>query len=451
MGDATWSIEVDTGSGWTDITAAIGSPGRRPRLSRTQSLHRRLKSTVNTCGLSIHDETELAQIVAVDGDVPLRVTKDSARWFTGMLRDRIDDRYSSRLAYSSLEAVDESYGLRDKIDQHLGPWVNYRLCRSAVKSTSLFHQLLYAAGVDDARLDLSQTVSRTIARYAHDRQEESSWQQLVDDLLGEYGYVVDVDAGGTWRMHDLFPLTVTTQTTLTDADLERRGTSIRRRRDPQRYRAVRVDWYPHRSLDDQVLFRITDGGTEELDCYVEIDADEWYPPGTDDYDVYSVFEVPDGYELIAAHSAGLDWSNTGAVALTTETYGATRALLEWRGGAGGGHLTKAEVTGTAVVRDKLDHRRTVAYREAGTTRIETVDTKWLVHADDADRLASGRAKWYAHGSWTYRWESEGRQLGEVYRLDSDMLGVDILIRIVAIQEDEWGRQRVTAEQLPGTP
>lgn len=447
---AEWLIEVDTGTGWTDISAAVGSTGRRT-LQQTRTLHRGLKSTVNSCRLHVHDLDVLRQIAAQDSDVPIRITRDGARWYTGILRDRISETYSSRLHSGRLEAVDASYRLGDLVDQSLS-LSGYAVCSPDAQATSLLHQLLILAGVPAGDLSLSIAVPPVITRFAHDRSgRDAKWRDLLDALLVEYGYVLDVDASGIWRMHDLFPLSVTTADVLTDALMERRGASIQRRRTPARFNAVRVDWHPHVTLEDQTVFRITEGGTETDACRIDLAADGWYPPGTDSNDVWTIWEAADGYELIGTSGLVWGWESEGTVHERTRTLGQTRGLLELQAGSAPAVITQFEVAGQVIARDKLQQRRTVAYRETGTNRIESIVTDWILDDTWASRLASGRATWYEHGSWTYRWDADRGlyALGQVWELDSAVLDHHGLVRVISIREDEWGRQQVTAEGCPG--
>ena len=445
-----WTVEVDHGEGWTDITGAVGSTGGR-RISRTRTMHKRLKSAVNTCRLRVHDPEPIRQIAAQDTDVQVRVMRDGATWFRGLLRDRISETYGSRLRSARLEAVDASYRLQELVDTDLAI-DGADVCDPQDTASSLLHQLLTTAGIPAADLSLQIAVPQTITRYGHDRKSDTEWRKLVDELLGEYGYVLDVDPSGTWRMLDLFPASVTTVDRLTDDHLERRGATIQRRRTPARYNAVRVDWHPHKTLDDQVLFRLTQGGDEETGCRVPVAASAWYPPGTDTNDVWSIWKAGDGYELIAAVGLSWTWDSEGEMHERTRTLQQTRGLLELQAGAAPATITQFEVTGRTIVRDTLDLKRTIAYRETGTRRIESITTKWILADSWASRLASGRATWYEHGSWSYQWDAEAGlfDVGQVWELDSDLLDHHGLVRVVTVTEDEWGRQRVMAEGVPGT-
>ena len=430
---------MDQGGTWIDMSRDMGSPSM-PVLKKSSRLHRDLSGQVNTCKIKLHNNDRFLEIAARNDDVPVRITKNGDRWFTGILRDRAEGDYDSQLSSATIEAVDASYKLRDKPRDHL-TYQNREVSSDTNTGGGIIQFMLRGFGLQDAEFNTLH-VSQKIIRYAYNRAEDRTWSDLLNEFLNEYGYVLNVDKDGIWNMVDLFPLSISVEGTITDDDMEREESSFKRKRRTRRYEGVRVTWHPHITLNGIEIFKLSEKT-------IELDANEWFPDGTDVNDVFSVYKTPDGYELIAAYNVSLDWDKIGTITLQTEQYGPKRALIEFRGGASqGGRLTKFELTGDAVVRDTLQEKRRVLRLSPSTDRIEDIKSKWLVAESWVSRLVSGRAKWYRHGSWTIAFEGEEYEVGQAWRLNSSMLGIDVLVRVISIDENEFGRQRIVAEQLP---
>ena len=455
MGGA-FGLEIDVGDGFVDASAALGGPGRGTLVKRRQILHRNLRTATNTCDLTLHDPDVLRAIATADRDVGVRVTKNGERWFTGNLRDGFKAEYHAALRRAKLQAVDDSYGLADTITANIGPWSELAVSTTPPPAAGaigevggIVGRLLELHGVARANL-ATVSIPHTVRRYAIDRAEDVRWRVALESLLDDFGYVFNVDRSGIWQMVDLFPESVNVTAQVGPGDLQWRSTLPQVTRSQQRYDVVRVEWHPHLTLQDQELFRLTEGATDALECDVAVPDGEWYPLGTDDSDVWSLYKTADGFELIAASGVILEHEAIGGLVLRTSQFGATRALVEWEA-VGDGRLQRFEMRGTAVVRDTHRRNRRIAFVGADATsdRLEKMDTKWITARSWADRLASGRARWHREALLRVRFESEGREIGDHYLLDWPAGDLeDRLVRVVTLDEDEWGRQTVTVEGMP---
>jgi len=432
----SWSIFVDFGTGDQDITEHCG------KVSRNRTAHKDLRSTINTCHFEVYDKTVANQFNTATDDMPLAIEKDGANWFVGMIRPTYKSEVSSDFKKLTVEGYDRGVLLQKSINQTLA-YQDYKVCNPSSKSTSIIHQLFYEAGIADSELDLS-LIDKTIDWFVIEREDKTTYRDQINLLL-QFGYIYDCRPSGLFELIDIFPSSLS-GTLIEDSDMYgETGARLKYERKESAYEAARVTWHPHDTLTGKLLFSDTTGGTDESFCDISLGAGEWYPDGSDTEDVYSKFEL-DGYELITVSNHNLDWENSG-VTLNTETHGNKRSLIKFYS-AGGGTITKFDITGDAVVRDLNDIRKSVRYNVVDTEKIKEIETRYITDADDAKKLANGVADWYKYSNFQYRFEAiDSYDPGDILELDSDIMEFDTYIRVIEIVEDEFDNIKITAEGI----
>ena len=132
---ATWTVEVDFGAGFVDITEDVTD------VTRHRIMHRDLKCAVNTAKFRSTDLTDANTFLTTTADIPVKIQKDAADWFIGVVRPNYDSVTYGNFDGLNIEAVDDSYEIQKIIDNNI-EWENYQVCDTASTGASIIHQLL---------------------------------------------------------------------------------------------------------------------------------------------------------------------------------------------------------------------------------------------------------------------------------------------------------------------
>jgi len=429
-----WYVGVDFGAGLVDLSAHTHG------VSKTQRLHSGLRSTVNTCSFRVDNATIANTFLTSDTYCPVTITKDAAAWFKGYVRPTFGAQVSAGLDSLEVECVDAGI-LLEKLVEDPVSYASYKVCDTTTKTASILHQLFYAAGISDSDLSLT-TIDKTIACYAIDPAEKTTYWDAISELCFEHGYVFYVNNAGVFVLADLFPLSYSPGS-LEDADVYH---GLKVQKQERQYEAARVEWHPQTTLTNRVVFEDTTGGDGKLPCRIDLDPGGYYPEGAGTGDVYCEYRLDD-YEIIKVTGAALKLSASG-VATVTFTPGYKRALLKLYS-ASGGTIKGLLIRGNAVVRDLCQIRRSVRYVVPDSERVFEYAAKWILTAADAERLSNGIAKWYEFADYTYEFPTEeGLAPGSYWTLDeSAVLGIATDIRVVEVTENEHGELHVSAEGM----
>lgn len=423
---AVWLVEVDFGAGFVDITAHV------ERVSKTQRLHKDLRPTSNECHFRVTDKTTAVTFLTTDAQMPLRIRKDGADWFRGIVRHNFQIGVGAGFRGLEVEGVDKYTRLDRKIDASL-TWANFDVSKPSNEAQSILHQLFILAGIPSAELSFV-AIAKTIPFVVVEREDGATYRELAEQFLFEFGYTVDCGSDGVFRLRDLFPDPLPALTAVADADFHH---DLVYEKKETRFEQVRVTWYPNRTLTNQVVFSDTTGGNQLHKANIALGANAWYPTGTDVNDVYSVYKSPvDLAELVIVQNAVLDSLRTN-VSVITQTFGSRRALVEFQAGAGGGSIQRFDIRGDAVIRDKADLHRSVRVNVLGTEKIADIQTRWLTAKVDGDRLANGVARWYEHGDVTLRLLARvARAPNDYLELNEAVMGQLLKLRVVEVTEDD---------------
>lgn len=439
MGAApVWLITVDFGSGAVDITEHCTG------LERMLTAHNELRPTVNTATFTVTDLATSNLFNSGGNDMPVVITKDGVGWFAGEVRPDYDTVMTSYMERLDVECVDTSINLQEKIDESF-VWSGYDVCDTGSTSTSIIHQLLVTAGYSLSDMSLTD-IAHTITTYGVARFEEQVFWDEIDEILYEFGYVLDVNAAGVFIMHEMHPTSLSTSA-LTDADTAHMRTQSKRR---QRWEAVRLTWYPVQTFIDQLVFSDRTGGDSTNPMNVSLSSGEYYPPGADADNIYSMYTYPDA-DILDVVNERTAWTKTGNVQLETESFGIKRADIKFLGGSGGGVLTKFEIHGDVSIRDRTQVRKEVVYRVANSTRILEHTARFIQSQATAGAFSSNIVNYYNYAKFTYEFEVVTDALivalMSEFNLVSVAQNIDIDIRIISLREDEFGNRFATAEGI----
>jgi len=430
---STWLIEADFGTGYEDITAHCAGG-----IERRQKLHKGLKPAISTASFKVVDITTANKFNTTSADIPCKITKDGSLWFKGLVRKKYRNNIKSTLRDFEVEIVDKGIELKKKIDESFA-YGGYKLSDPNNKSNSLLHQIFYKAGFEDAELNFF-AIDKTIDFFVVERVEKKRYDEEIQKLLFEYGYVYYFDESGICNLYDLFPTSITAPT-ITDADLYE---YLNFSKVEHQYEAVRVVYYEHVTKNDILVFVDTSGGDQTNKCNITLAAGEYYPANSDQHATYCTYKVDD-YDVLIVQNATLEITQTG---VTTQIFTPLfkRAQLKLYS-SGGGTITKLDIRGDATLIDKNNEIRVLQYVVTDSDKIEDIKTEYIGAKTDADRLANGIADYYRYSDFMYEFKGEGYEIGEYYTLSDDIMSLNTKIRIVEVVEDEWGEQRIKAEGI----
>jgi hypothetical protein len=431
---AAWSVLVDFGAGDVEIGTYCHD------LTKTQRLHNDLRSTVNTCAFTVSDETVANSFLTSDDFCPVTITKDAAAWFTGLVRPTFSAQVDAGLAGLGVECVDNGILLQKTVETPVY-YAGYKVCDTVTPAASILHQLFYAAGFAAGDLSLT-TINKTIAYYAIDPADKTTYWDVISQLCFEYGYVFYCRDDGLFTLVDLFP-TAYASPALVDDDIYH-GLQVQKQE--RQYEAARVEWHPQRSLSNQLVFEDTTGSDGKTPCHIDVAALDYYPDGSHTDPTYCEYVLTD-YEIIRVSGAALKLSANG-VSTHTFTAGYKRAQLCLYS-AQGGTITKLRIRGTAIVRDLCTIKRSVRYAVVGTEKILDIQALWIAAGADAKRLSNGVARWFEFADYTYTFPTdEALSPGDFRELtEAEVLGITTDIRVLEVTEDENAERQVTAEGM----
>lgn len=438
MADPVWLITVDFGSGAVDITEHCS------RLERQLTAHNELRPTVNTATFTVTDLATSNLFNSGGNDMPVVITKDGVAWFAGEIRPNYDTVMTSHMERLDVECVDSSIKLQEKIDESF-VWASYKVCDTVTPAASIIHQLLISAGFSLGDMSLT-TIDTTITKFSVARHEDKRFDEEIGDMLYEFGYVLDVNVADVFVMHEMHPTALSTSA-LADADTAHFRRQSKRR---QRWEAVRLTWHPVQTFVDVLVFSDRTGGDNTNQMSVALSNGEYYPPGADANNIYSVYRYADA-EILDVANERIAWSKTGAVQLETESYGIKRADIKFLGGVGGGVLTRYEIWGDATLRDLAQIRKEVVYRVANSTRILEHQARFIESVTEAGQFSSNIANYYNYAKFMYEFEVVTTALSVAlmseFTLTSTAQNISIDLRIISLREDEWGNRFATAEGI----
>jgi hypothetical protein len=432
-----YRLYLDFGSGWVDYTPYL--VGQYP-IKRTRELHNdELLPVTGTCRFSLNRTPELvSSLLIATTDPKCRITKDGHPFFTGTIRRNIDVSVGLlRLDSLELEAVEPYYRLNKKKITTSFTWSDYKVSDPTHKDASILHQLFYLAGFADDELDFSP-IDVTIDRYSVDGTDSAvEIQDLVEKLLRDTVYTIVTDARGVLSLFDLYPNTFTPQKELKTGAGGNIAEGYKITRDEFREEAVDVTFWPHKLLENEVVFEDTTGATSSLPCSISIPAGNYYPEGADaDTPVKCNFSVED-HDLIAVDNPTLEWAHTGNVTLEICEQDSNGMLLRFYS-ATGGVITKLRIRGDATV--KGDKHKVSVKIVPGTAERESIESELLTEQGDAERCANGRASWHKHAVYLYEFSyltGIELSLGEIVIYhDPQILGATQTLRIRKIVDGE---------------
>lgn len=198
----TLEIAFPGESGWTDISNLVRTWDIDEAAFSSEK-----RSAVDkfSCTLKF-DAAILTKLRAADARIWIRVKNalDASALFFGVIEPSVSNETSDHVGDIALEAVDNSWRLDEKvtISRQLPALVTdpgFKLWDAVDPEHSIAHVMLTDAGYTAAEIGSSISVAYTIQSFTAVK-EESTYRELLDVLLMEYGYVIHPDASGVLNL-----------------------------------------------------------------------------------------------------------------------------------------------------------------------------------------------------------------------------------------------------------
>ena len=394
---ATWLAQIDfnDGSGYRDVTDLVDFSSFKLNQTLWSS---DLAPTIDTCSFSLYyDSTILTLLLTTSGYIKINVQKDAADYFTGFVRQNFNATMRSRFETITVQCVDPGIRLQQTTINPSTPalWESYYVCDPAHKSSSIVHQLLYDAGVDDADID-APSITQQVDFYAN-RIESVTYFERIAKLMVEFGYVFRHNESGTFVGTTFKPGSITTTDTF---DNEHIIGELDVEKGEEKYEGVKVNWESHETLTGVTIFSDTTGGDATYKMNVTVASGGYYPDGAGTNDTYADYMVS-GRKLIGAKNVSLDAVLGPGVSSTVFTDQYTRALVQFENtGGSASYIRKFDISGDAVVAKSINQNQHL--HVSGTKKILTYTSAYVQSSSDANVLAVALDNFYEYGDFIYK-------------------------------------------------
>lgn len=429
----SWTVSIDKGSGWEDITSLVDYRSIR----RRQVCHNGLKPVVDTCRFRLAGGSECATLVnallAFAGEyITVKIQKDSSDYFVGLIRNNFSTSVTNTVGKVEIECVDKGFRL-DKTIVNNVLYNSYTLSNPTNKSTSILHCLFTAAGFGESEVSFT-AYNKTINYFFVSSTDKVKYKDVLANLLHEYGLVYRFNESGVAVLYDVLNYTLpASPTKISSGATGDMLTSFVVSKKEKSYKAVEVKYYAHELLTGAKVFQDTTGGTSTYSCYIELDPGESYPVDSDVKPVYSEYSIPDREVLLVLNPTLVEDDTGVDVAEALINY-YKRGKVRFSS-TSGGVITQFDIIGNAVVKGDMT---VYTAGDATAEKKETIELKYLSTASDAETYARYRMWYWNVALWEYRLQtSTAVSCGQLIQLEEDtILGTLVDVRVVQVEEEE---------------
>lgn len=376
----------------------------------SEILHKKLKPADSTASITFTpNQTLFEQLKQVQyQEVPVRITKNSTRIFTGYLRKTFNISKTQRLEPLKVELVSPSFLLKRKI----GQYIEYK--NKTV--TYILTDLLTRAGILDYTLP---TIVATIPGLYIEEGKET-YHSIIEQMLFEYGYVMDFDKDGRFITYKLQVDNTTTTKVFNGSNTLNKIDQIKNEEEVEK---VIVDWVATKTLTGSIVFSDTSNAQSGYKCLIELppngylgDKEEWLAD----------LDSPDG-EILSVENLTLDIiKDTDIEVLKFEPRG-RKVLVSIKNtnASVSKFIRKLDIrAGMAIV--KLEGKnKSIVVNNPGTEKIEEVQAKYIYQKASGDYLADILANYYRYSDFRYKIQSKiDYEIGDVVEMTDTQIGIN---------------------------
>ncbi len=428
---ATWLFEFDLGAGYVDKTSLVITES----VDRRLEIHKDLKPTTNELNFTVGpDASFFNSLLAGGADVPIRVAKDGARFFTGFVQRIPETSIRSALGTMSIKAYDPSIKLKREL---LAPYKKWNSTVSVIVG-----ELLTAAGIASQNIG---TIAMTIDSATF--EIGTTYWDAIDKLLSDFGYVLWFDETGTARSFFLFPFSTTSSATFLTGAAGNIIDELKVARKGTRFGGASVSFYRHESRSNLIVFSDSTKAGQLNKCNIDLTQHNgvyFDKVGTEDvYAEYNVVENQVNREIIGTTNVSFSILGSGITVAQAVDYGLKAAIKI----IGSGIITKLDIiAGSAILKGAkvLKESRISGLSE----KLDIYEAPFITVDADADFLVSARRDYWANSGVTFSFKTtDVVTLGAVITLIDFTLGYNLSALVVGFNEDDLGFRRVWCEAL----
>lgn len=257
---------------------------------RVSVLHKDLKPADGSVKFSLLPSIETNNLLLDVGeyDVPVKITKNGAAFFTGFLKKNFSIQKGQRLQPVSLEAVTGGYLLKQKVGRDIFIGKKKRV-------TDTVKEIIDLAGVEHTAIPVIDDIV-----YGVHIKPADSFHGILTALLFEYGYTFYFDDAGFLSFVPLFLRNPEKQYTINGRQtLE----LIQLEHSEHKKTEVSVAWDGVEIIEDNYAFIETQGAQMGYSCYIELLPASYYRGAPDG--IYIPYQSRYG-EVILAENVRLD-------------------------------------------------------------------------------------------------------------------------------------------------
>lgn len=385
-------------------------------------------STIDVFSFHLNEDDTIRQkfLIATER-IECFIDEDGERRFTGYIAPTFSTRESDTPDGIAVEAEDAGYLLdRPVIAQinlpaTVGSPTVYRVFDKANPATSIVHQILQQAGYSlSSDIDTSSPDIMTIVEHFAVEEDESSYRDILDELLYEYRHAFTFNEEGQFKVIPWAFDNLTTGNEFNRTNiLSSPGMTVTKRDIVND--GARVKYAILESIDDVRLYYSTSppNTTPGEDAFKgwPIGAGDYYPPDSDIEDIYQQYkedwlDVPyqtrqtrlrnKDIDLVSTSGHRLIYEADLGIAIDVEEYEAFRGRISFVNNASEARKLYAfEILGTALFRNSI---RTARYPTTAGNPTEYV-TKNVFDNVAAQELAIAIGNDIVFSQYRYSFES----------------------------------------------
>lgn len=383
---SVWKVEFDFGTGYEEIECST------PDFIKNEVLYTDLKPAETTVSFSVVPSTTLNnKLKTFTSEVPVKISKDTVRWFTGYIRKTFSFKKIQRDQPIKIECVTAAFLLKKKISVHTA--------YTSVTVSGLINNLLLQAGVTAPFMNIP-TISNVIPAFLVEADDGKIYYDIISTLLYEYGYVLSINELGVFGAKQLFLSSTTTSQEFNGLNCLN---EITQEKKEETYERTRVEWTTTSTLTGQTIFSDTTGATGANKCQITILPEEYYSPDPDIHTWNAEYKI-DGKEIIYCYDVVQDIIKDSDISITFVPGNVKAALTIYNTSTLYSQvIRKLDLKGTAILKgDRCFSECPVApsekqYEYAG---------EYLYSKVAGDALANGLASYYSLSDFTYTLSSK---------------------------------------------
>jgi hypothetical protein len=400
-------------STWLEVTHLIRAESYT---QEEQIINDDMASVIDTASCKlVYDQLLVAKFLSLEPGqkVCARVFKDGGPLFYGYVATGFEHKSDEFQEDLSLELRDNSWRLDTKIPEDLQ--YPSSIDDPGVAIGSLFESLLLKAGYEQSEIDAEGILSATsLVRMVGMRANKQTYRNVLDEVLGEYGYVLTTKPDGTltlydWDSNGLSPkgtiagsVSTVSPFTITKQDTDHDG--------------ILLSWPKVEVLDSVCLYQDSlPIGSDGIPSGKVIEPGGYYPEDADITEVYQTYRTQwldrsfqektsrlknEDISLLSSDHHELIWRTDSGITATA-TYEAKKAMVVFHNPTSEPlKLYVFEIWGRALYRHSIQE----TFLPSSAANPKSVEAYHLFTQDDAKLHATRLHEKNSFGNISYQFE-----------------------------------------------